>query len=57
MSQRGGLFHFVPALGAVSYSGWSCGSHVRQFWKRPVGNCLKTTSERLQSSPVTPLQS
>ena len=30
---------------------------VQQFWKRPVGNCLKTTSERLQSSPVIPLPS
>ena len=32
-------------------------SIARRFWKRSVGNCLKTTSERLQSSPVTPLQS
>lgn len=26
-------------------------------WKFPMGKCLKTTSERPQSGPVTPLSS
>ena len=45
----------VPVL--IKDSGWNFGSNAGRFWKYPVGNCLKTTSERLQSSPVTPLQS
>ena len=59
MSQRGvpAVCHLGSGICFDPVKSRFGGDGIRRFWKCPVGNCPKTTSERLQSSPVTPLQS